>query len=64
MNSMMKLRMSPPNVEVSDFLNDNNKQAVLDALERAHALISSGGASYKTSSTMDSVEITIIPDGK
>lgn len=64
MNSMMKLRMSPPNVEVSEFLKENNKQAVLDALERAHMLISSGDASYETSSTMDSVEITIIPVAK
>ena len=63
MNSMMKLRMTAPNVEVTEFLNENNKQAVLDALERAHTLISNGEASYETSSTKDSVEIVIIPSG-
>ncbi|WP_312663605.1 hypothetical protein [Pantoea sp. CTOTU49201] len=64
MNSMLKLRMSAPDVKVTEFLQENNKQAVLDALERAHFLISNGDASYETSSTMDSVEIVIIPSGE
>jgi hypothetical protein len=61
MKDMIKLRMSNPDIKVSEFLKEENKQAVVDALKRAHDLISSRNAHYETVSTHDTVEITIIP---
>lgn len=61
MKSNLKVLMEAPNVEVAAFLQENNKQAVLDALQRAYVLIENGSATFETNSTSDSVEILVKP---